>query len=366
MTRELSPYIREFHKRMDSVIADRKDKIPGGMPDWYEDQYRTYMGLKLVDRELDGDLELQRKFRDPKYLPSREEVMAAFKNKDDIYNFGMDVKDDVKDNPYEVRNVHEILTREYIEALASHIADRIIEIKDNVVLPVRILEVGGGDGRLTHHLQVAVQERLGNDTNAVFIATDLEVPHDGQEHWSEEMSYEDALKQFNPHVVISSWMPPSQDWTADFRKTKSVQEYIMLGEFDCVADPYGAESWDDHDDFKGSHIKEAEKNQVCYLDEPWKKNFKTRSQTMSFQREMDFKPSTSSREIKDEAQNILELHRYEPEMAQGMIDDAREWSKKKSYEPERRKQLYGDWDNKQFSELVKELNRLARIEGIKI
>ena len=45
--------------------------------------------------------------------------------------------------------------------------------------------------------------------------------------------YRAALQRFQPDIVVCSWMPMGEDWTADFRACDSVQEYLLIGEADC-------------------------------------------------------------------------------------------------------------------------------------
>ena len=44
------------------------------------------------------------------------------------------------------------------------------------------------------------------------------------------MDHADALRVVQPHLVISSWQPMGQDWTADIRASDSVVEYLLVGE----------------------------------------------------------------------------------------------------------------------------------------
>ena len=43
---------------------------------------------------------------------------------------------------------------------------------------------------------------------------------------------EEALEQFQPHIVLVSWMPLGMDFTTSIRATASVLEYILIGEAD--------------------------------------------------------------------------------------------------------------------------------------
>lgn len=57
---------------------------------------------------------------------------------------------------------------------------------------------------------------------------------------TEKIDQKKALAKYNPEIVICSWMPFKEDWTADFRAEKSVQEYILIGETDdgCCGDKW--------------------------------------------------------------------------------------------------------------------------------
>ena len=56
----------------------------------------------------------------------------------------------------------------------------------------------------------------------------------------EPLSCAAALLKYQPTVVVCSWMPQGVDWSAEIRATKSVQEYILVGEVDggCCGDPW--------------------------------------------------------------------------------------------------------------------------------
>jgi len=46
-----------------------------------------------------------------------------------------------------------------------------------------------------------------------------------------------------PHVVICCWMELGQDWTADIRRSKSVREYILVGEADTGVCGCAEKTW---------------------------------------------------------------------------------------------------------------------------
>lgn len=128
--------------------------------------------------------------------------------------------------------MYEILNVEYVDRLADYISKRADSMRTDSG-PVQVLEVGAGLGRLTHFLRQATLEK-GN-TGIEFVATDI--GDYGRAMGSanilskvEIADYQNALKQRQPQIVISSWMPNNQDWTPDFRAAPSVQEYILIGQ----------------------------------------------------------------------------------------------------------------------------------------
>ena len=128
----------------------------------------------------------------------------------------------------EAHGVFEFLTHEYVAALAKHI--RSLNLPAGSV----VLELGSGSGRLAHFLR---RELVGSKLRVV--ATD-------SGGWNlkrkdnlgagaeavETLNYEQALKKYQPNVVITAWMPMGVDWSAAIRGTASVQEYLLVGEAD--------------------------------------------------------------------------------------------------------------------------------------
>ena len=89
-----------------------------------------------------------------------------------------------------------------------------------------VLEVGAGSGRMSYYLK----EKLKHDKNIFIIATD---PGSWQltKHFRvEPYSYQDAIKAFQPNMILTSWMPLGEDWTNVMRRCNSVEEYLLIGE----------------------------------------------------------------------------------------------------------------------------------------
>lgn len=119
--------------------------------------------------------------------------------------------------------LHELLTRELIDALVSHLSRALDRCERAGVAQPTILEVGAGNGMLTYHLARRLEGRarvVAVDDGSSRIATQAEV------HLLDQAS---ALARFAPQIVLACWMPSGCDWTAGFRACASVREYLLLG-----------------------------------------------------------------------------------------------------------------------------------------
>jgi len=116
----------------------------------------------------------------------------------------------------ELEGVYDLFTDEYVQGLADHLKGRRL-----------VLEVGAGSGRLSHLLR----KKLGSKTEV--IATDSGSWSRMRGHRAKysvvKCDYESALSVYEPDVILTSWMPMNQDWTSLFRKKKSCEEYILIG-----------------------------------------------------------------------------------------------------------------------------------------
>jgi hypothetical protein len=168
------------------------------------------------------------KLTNPDYLPSRQEVMDVLNS--DVYDEDENARKEAFFKHREmIKMGHEVLNKEFIEELSNYLTTRIAQYqKDDQ--PITILEVGAGNGRMGRFLK----ERLNtlSPDKFQYIATNLkDKKYDRKAAFQvEEIDYKEALKKFSPTIVIASWMPYRKDWTADFRRTPSVKEYILIGE----------------------------------------------------------------------------------------------------------------------------------------
>ena len=119
--------------------------------------------------------------------------------------------------------LHEVLTRELLDALVSHLSQALDRCERAGVAQPTILEVGAGSGMLAFHLRQRLEGR------AHVVAVDdcsSHIARRGEVHVLDQAT---ALGQFAPQIVLASWMPSGCDWTAGFRACASVREYLLLG-----------------------------------------------------------------------------------------------------------------------------------------
>ena len=137
----------------------------------------------------------------------------------------------------------EVLTKEYVEDLASYLLNRINQFQGIGISEPRILEIAAGDGRLAYFLQTSFVESQREDVRIIAI-DDRSWKQPIKNHFPvEQMSYQEALLKIRPHIVICSWMPQGEDFSTRIRKTKSVIEYILIGDTNVCGHPW--KTWGD-------------------------------------------------------------------------------------------------------------------------
>jgi len=241
--------------------------------------------LSNSERELTPE-ELKERLRDPNILPTHEQITKAFIDWGDLRGFCFD-----KEN-----KVFEFFNEEYLNAFADYFVSRINEYSANKERPLIILEIGAGNGRLSHFLEQKLEERIPKQTKV--IATDSDTWALKKDFPVEQLKHDEAMKKYNPDIVIFSWMPYREDSSKDIRKVKSVQEYILIGETDegCCGDEWETwgQSWamdEDYegektplyelDGFKRENLDDLSELQICRTDDP---GDYFHSRTVSFKR----------------------------------------------------------------------------------
>jgi len=179
------------------------------------------------DIESEAELEaLRKRMKDPFFLPSHEDIRKVFPTREewDKYKNDSGVK------------FHELLNKEFLEALANYIIERANVYQGLEGQPLIILEIGAGDGRLAHFLQEELNKRAKG--KFVVVATDSGAWKTEHPFPVEIFSYKDALENYHPKIVVCSWMNPGEDWTAGIRSTRSVEEYILIGGISTCGDSW--------------------------------------------------------------------------------------------------------------------------------
>jgi hypothetical protein len=164
----------------------------------------------------------------------------------------------------EEADIYQLWTQEYVQHLGKYLLDRsMMETKKKTV----IVDVGAGDGLLIHflkeYMETEFHKRRKNSTHnksnnkhttslPTLIATD-----DGS--WGifakaevEKLNAQDTLAKYGGAandsnggqqlIVLCSWMPMGQDWSAMFRAA-GADEYILIGEADDGTCGHNWDTW---------------------------------------------------------------------------------------------------------------------------
>lgn len=211
-------------------------------------------------------------FDDPFYLPEYREVVKAFGERQERWS---------KLGAYMGSQglfFCEYYTQDYIEALVAHLEPRMQSERQTT-----ILEVGAGAGRLSKALGKVI-----TDPSVTIVATDRSETRTYPD--VEKIDYREALKKYQPQVVLSAWMPYLVDWTPGFRRTPSVEEYLLIGESGSFGASGTPATWDRElvaaDGFSMTWLHELgdlQLNVMSCFDDP--EEIASSSTTVSFVRE---------------------------------------------------------------------------------
>lgn len=198
--------------------------------------------------------------------------------------------------------IFELFTMEFVNLLAEYLSQRVEAYYAMQKQQVLILEIGAGDGRLTHFLRLRLYTLIPGKVQIV--ATDSGLWKSIRPVFPvESLDYRKALKIYQPGIVLCSWMMYQRDWTAAIRAIPSVNEYVLIGEMDegCCGHPYrtwGLSSFRDREisdkkdgnftplyemnGFQRYNLDEISRYQICRSDWP---DSRFHSKTVSFLRE---------------------------------------------------------------------------------
>ena len=242
--------------------------------------------------------ELKEKISDPLQLPSADEVeefvlLMTEGSSTELFTFCRNLE----------HALFEIYTKEYIEDLANYLIGRAEDLKATWDKPITILETGAGGGRLSHFLKQRLAELEVSNIN--IIATDDNSWKIPSTFAVSKIDYASALEEYNPQIIITSWMPLYEDWTEAYRQHDSVDEYVLIGPAQSCCG--SEETWavltgTDYNGkpipesfkngFRGDQLRRVERKQFCRDDESSYSSEQgihvvQRSNTISFKREKD-------------------------------------------------------------------------------
>ena len=165
---------------------------------------------------------------------------------------------------------YEVITADYVTQLARYLRRRRLEILGaDEPRPLRVLELGAGDGRLTRHLREHLDghgiEVYATDDHSLGLAKgDAKGGHHGVVAADALDAVSECGFSREPTTAVSSsslpgacdvalvcWQPMGVDWTAAIRASASFQEYLLIGEADDGICGHRRLTWgleDDDDD----------------------------------------------------------------------------------------------------------------------
>ena len=141
--------------------------------------------LEFLKRQEEWDY-----FQDPSNLPSHSEVTSFFK-----FNSQWDAFCFNQEQP-----VFEFLNKEYVNALSDYLVTQISTYKKSKDNPLTILEIGAGNGRLSHFLRLKLNQLAPNQTRVM--ATDSGGWNLETHFPVEQLDHTQALNKYNPDIVI--------------------------------------------------------------------------------------------------------------------------------------------------------------------
>lgn len=161
----------------------------------------------------------------------------------------------------------EILTEEMVKSLAVYLFDRAKVYYDELKVPIKIAEVGAGDGRLFMFLKVIKDAYVKE--NGEF---PIEMYANDSGSWGfrpiegsgvELCDYKEFLNRIQPQIIFVSWMPQGNDWSQTFRDTNSCMEYVCIGDIDTGITGHVWLTWGN------SHLPEDQRPKAPYAKDGW-------------------------------------------------------------------------------------------------
>jgi hypothetical protein len=138
--------------------------------------------------------------------------------------------------------VYQLPNVEFVRGLSNKIRD---------IGAKKILEVGAGRGIISRYISEILNNKIILTDSYSWWGNAGRIKHmeyDG----ILKRTYNEAIEEFEPDLIIASWIPYNECWTKDFRKYPFVEGYILIGEGQGGATGC-SEDWDV--DWKIQHLK---------------------------------------------------------------------------------------------------------------
>lgn len=149
--------------------------------------------------------------------------------------------------------IYQLPNTEFIHELSSKI--RNIGAK-------KILEVGAGRGVVCRHISKILNQDI-TLTDSYGWWEHNEYVQNIEYADVLKRTYMEAIEEFEPDLIIASWIPYNECWTKDFRKYPFVKGYILIGEGRGCAT--GSED-DWHTDWNMQDWEDVSKYGICKTD----------------------------------------------------------------------------------------------------
>lgn len=149
--------------------------------------------------------------------------------------------------------IYQIPNIEFIQELSKEIIN---------INPKTILEVGAGRGIICRHISNILDKKIILTDSYDWIKIE-DYTRNMRHSDVLKRTYIEAIEEFEPDLIIASWIPYNHCWTKDFRRYPFVQGYILIGEGRGCATG-SEEDW--KTDWKIRSFENVEKYGVCKTD----------------------------------------------------------------------------------------------------
>ncbi len=149
--------------------------------------------------------------------------------------------------------IYQLPSVEFVHKLSDKIRD--IGAKN-------ILEVGAGRGTICKYVSKILDQQIIL-TDSYYWWKNREYTKNIEHTNVLKKTYIEAIEQFEPDLIIASWIPFGECWTKDFRKYPFVKGYILIGEGAGCATG-SEEDW--RVDWNMKHWNDVAKYGICKTD----------------------------------------------------------------------------------------------------